>query len=233
VSTAIVVCCDPFYINLHTLLILIDLDNRAAPGGMTGAYGTARTTDYGTGSTGYGTGSTNAGPHDSNMANKLDPRVDSDLDNRGTTYGGTAGTTGAYGTGAGNTYGTTGTTGYGTGSTNAGHHSSNMANKLDPRVDSDMDNRGAYGGSTGTFGTGTSTNAGPHDSNIANKLDPRFDSDLDNRARHEAMAGSSYNNPGPAAKTAGPHGSDMLNKLDPRVDSDLDNSRTIGSQRQY
>jgi hypothetical protein len=27
----------------------------------------------------YGTGSTNAGPHNSNMANKMDPRVDSDL----------------------------------------------------------------------------------------------------------------------------------------------------------
>ena len=27
----------------------------------------------------YGTGSTNAGPHNSNIANKMDPRVDSDL----------------------------------------------------------------------------------------------------------------------------------------------------------
>lgn len=37
-----------------------------------------------TGSSGVmGHGSTNAGPHSSNAANKLDPRVDSDLDNRG------------------------------------------------------------------------------------------------------------------------------------------------------
>ena len=30
----------------------------------------------------YNTRSTNAGPHDSNTANKMDPRVDSDMDNR-------------------------------------------------------------------------------------------------------------------------------------------------------
>lgn len=37
------------------------------------------TNTYGSGMGGYGTGNINAGPHDSKLANKLDPRVDSDL----------------------------------------------------------------------------------------------------------------------------------------------------------
>ncbi|KAF9740266.1 hypothetical protein PMIN06_010411 [Paraphaeosphaeria minitans] len=52
-------------------------------------------------------GSTNYGPHGTNLGNKLDPRFDSDLDNRGTT----------------------------TGSTNIGPHSTNVGNRVDPRVD--------------------------------------------------------------------------------------------------
>ena len=75
--------------------------------------------------------------------------------------------------------------------TSAGPHSSDMGNKMDPRVDSDRDgsNRGmGTGMGTGTgIGTGTgtgagmggmsNTTAGPHGSNAANKLDPRIDSD--------------------------------------------------------
>ena len=45
--------------------------------GMTGAAETGAT-GTGTGTT-SGYGSTNAGPHSSNVANKADPRVDSDL----------------------------------------------------------------------------------------------------------------------------------------------------------
>src|SRR5690606_18954192 len=70
------------------------------------------------------------------------------------------------------------------GSTNAGPHSSNVANKLDPRVDSDRDNRGAHG-------THGSTNAGPHSSNAANKLDPRVDSDRDGRGIGNTTGGIS------------------------------------------
>jgi hypothetical protein len=58
-------------------------------------------------------------------------------------------------------------------STNYGSHSTNTANKLDPRFDSDMDHRGTATGST---------NYGSHSNNVANKLDPRFDSDVDHRA---------------------------------------------------
>jgi len=152
--------------------------------------------------------STNAGPHDSNMANKVDPRADSDRDNRAAynTSSGTANT--AYGSGTG-----TGTGGYGGGSTGtttttAGPHSSNLANKADPRVDSDRDNRAAYNTSSGTANTaygsgtgtgtggygggstGTTTTAGPHSSNLANKVDPRVDSDRDNRAAYNTSSGT-------------------------------------------
>ncbi|KAL6807153.1 hypothetical protein GGI42DRAFT_366817 [Trichoderma sp. SZMC 28013] len=118
--------------------------------GMTGTGGTF---DSSKGSTGFGSTATSgpasktAGVHSSNMANKADPRVDSDLDgsrNMGLRSGGaTAGT----GTGT-DTYGSTNTqsetTGFGTSSTGpasktAGTHSSNLANKADPRVDSDLD----------------------------------------------------------------------------------------------
>jgi len=133
------------------------------------------------------TGSTNAGPHNSNIMNKLDPTVDSDLSGRGNVGGNHA-------VGSGGT--TTSTRGGGfsggiSNSTNAGPHNSNLANKADPRVDSDLDGRGnrhgaAKGGILGasgshaTPGSGTAQNtAGPHNSDLANKLDPRVDSDLD------------------------------------------------------
>jgi hypothetical protein len=106
-------------------------------------------------------------------------------------------------------------------STNHGPHSTNTANKLDPRFDSDMDHRGT---------TTSSTNAGPHTSNFANKLDPRVDSDMDHRANPTSaagMQGAGAGGLGGAGSTnAGPHASNLGNKLDPRVDSDMD--RTTG-----
>ncbi|KXG51803.1 uncharacterized protein PGRI_091960 [Penicillium griseofulvum] len=290
-----------------------DKDNRAAHTDVTGAghgathgttpatgthtstlgssttHGTsgATSTGAGLGSTHGTTGSTNAGPHNSNIANKLDPRVDSDRDNRahhegltgsGTTHG-TSGVTGTHGT-----------TATGTHSTNTGPHSSNIANKVDPRVDSDRDNRAQHGltgastgaglgsthhtAATGTHGTTTSTNAGPHSSNIANKVDPRVDSDRDNRAHHGGLTGAStgaglgstHGTTGTHSSTlgsgtthgtsgvtgtgaglgsthhtaatgthgtttstnAGPHSSNIANKVDPRVDSDRDNRAQHG-----
>jgi len=52
---------------------------------------------------------------------------------------------------------TSGTTGYGNTGTNQGPHNSAMANKLDPRVDSDGDGRaGVEGRNTGNPGYNTS-----------------------------------------------------------------------------
>ncbi|KAJ9269365.1 hypothetical protein DTO212C5_4637 [Paecilomyces variotii] len=165
--------------------------------------------------------STNAGPHGSNTANKVDPRIDSDRDNRAA---GTYGSSNTHGGGSSDTYGSNT---YGSGSSNYGPHDSNTANKLDPRVDSDRDNRatGAYGGSSNTYGSGSS-NYGPHDSNLANKVDPRVDSDRDNRAA--GGYGGSSNAYGSGSSNYGPHDSNLANKADPRVDSDLDNRGTTG-----
>ncbi|RVX73183.1 hypothetical protein B0A52_02310 [Exophiala mesophila] len=242
-----------------------DLDNRNNPTSRTGGLGNTQTTGggYGTSGTtgtsgGYGaTGtsgvggtssaqydnprSANEGPHSSNLANKLDPRVDSDRDGRndptsrtggygqtqtGTTgatgagYGG-AGTTGTTGAGYGSS-GTTGTTGAGYGgagttgttggSTNAGPHSSNLANKLDPRVDSDRDGRndptsrtGGYGQTQGSSGLGSSGVTSGHN------------------AATTGVGGTSggYGND-PRSTNAGPHSSNLGNQVDPRVDSDRD-----------
>jgi len=178
-----------------------DLDGSRTVGtthnaGVTGGY-----TGTGTGIT--GSNSTNAGPHSSNLANKVDPRVDSDRDGShnigGTTHTGTAGYSG---TSAGNQFGTTGTTGGISSSTNAGPHDSNLANKVDPRVDSDLSGSGNRHGATtgGILGT-----SGSH-----------------------ATPGS-----GTAQNTAGPHNADLLNKVDPRVDADLDGSKTFGGNRTH
>lgn len=50
--------------------------------GLTGGHNSGSTGSGLTGrddNTGYGSGSTTAGPHSSNLGNKADPRVDSDL----------------------------------------------------------------------------------------------------------------------------------------------------------
>ncbi|KAJ5225054.1 hypothetical protein N7468_006279 [Penicillium chermesinum] len=148
---------------------------------------------------GYGSQSTNYGPHDSNIANKADPRVDSDLDNTRTSHSQSAApgiaAGGATATGAGReSLQQSRTTG--PASSTAGPHDSNVANKADPRVDSDLDStqRNSTSGTTNTgrdslqesrmTGPASST-AGPHKSNVANKADPRVDSDLDNTHHYE------------------------------------------------
>jgi hypothetical protein len=224
-----------------------DRDGRAA-------YGTAATggtTGVNTGNTytqnQYTSGSTNAGPHNSNLANKLDPRVDSDLDGRAAAHGPTAGYTGVNTAGMNTNTTTTGNHTYGTtGSTNAGPHNTNIGNKLDPRIDSDLDGRAAHhtvgttgtttGAATGGYTTGSANN-GPHNSKLMNKLDPRVDSDRDGRNAFGTTGSAdtttksfeqSQTQSTPTSTTAhgagstnhGPHNSNLLNKLDPRVDSD-------------
>lgn len=169
---------------------------------------------------GYGSSNTTAGPHSSNLGNKADPRVDSDLDgSRGygssTNTGGYGSSTGSGLTGSRDNTGTT--SGYGSSNTTAGPHNSGMMNKADPRVDSDLDGSRGLGssntaGSTGGYGssTGTHGTTGGYGSNTG--------------------TGSGYgdnttSSTGSGSTTAGPHNSNMMNKLDPRVDSDLDGSK--------
>lgn len=207
--------------------------------GTTGAgYGSSGIGSTGTHGTtgGYGTSSTTAGPHSSNVANKLDPRVDSDLDgSRNAGMNQHTNTAGGYGSS------TTGTTGAGYGSsgiggnthsssTTAGPHSSNLANKADPRVDSDLDRSRNAGlnqhtntaggiGSTGTHGTTTGT--GGYGSSTTGTTGA-------------TGSAAEYASPGSGNSTnAGPHNSNLLNKLDPRVDSNLDGSKTTGGNKTY
>jgi hypothetical protein len=186
-----------------------------------------------TGSTGTGfgsstTGSNTAGPHSSNFANKIDPRVDSDMDgsrNAGAAQYGT----GAHNTGAGygNTgNGLTGSTGTGAGydSNTSGPHSSNLANKVDPRVDSDRDGSRNLGASSGTG----------YDNSSYGNTGSGLTGSTHTGAGHTGGSGlTDHHLDGPAPNTAGPHKSDMLNKVDPRIDSDRDGSKTVGGNPQY
>ena len=97
----------------------------------------------GTGSTGSGLtghhGQTTTGPHSSNMENKIDPRVDSDMDGsrnmgaRGSEYG--SGTTGSgYGSG-------TAGSGYGSGTTGTSGKKPGLMDKLNPMKDTDGDGK--------------------------------------------------------------------------------------------
>jgi hypothetical protein len=86
-----------------------------------------------------------------------------------------------------NTAASTGDRFTGPASKSAGPHNSNIANTIDPRVDSDLNNRAQYApgmassgnvhpGATQSYDNPNSTNAGPHSSSVMNKLDPRVDS---------------------------------------------------------
>jgi hypothetical protein len=203
--------------------------------------------------------SSNHGPHDSNVANKVDPRVDSDRDNLATHGSHNTTGLGSNTTGLGSNTTTTGTgstglTGHhgtmggvpqqasthsratGPASSTAGPHENNLANKADPRVDSDLskENSGRFDkdvhkGSIGGAGVI------PISGNAGPTSTKTFEEAQHTGAAGTAGAGSSYNTTGSGLehkKTAGPHKSDIANKLDPRVDSDLDGSKTIGgSQR--
>ncbi|KAI9043632.1 uncharacterized protein KD926_003402 [Aspergillus affinis] len=150
-----------------------------------------------------GPASSTAGPHTSNVANEVDPRVESNISS-GRNFSTHDRTTGP----ASNT---------------AGPHSSNVANEADPRVDSDLDSTGTrnnISSNSRTTGPASST-AGPHSSNVANEADPRVDSDLSN-SRH---ASTHDRTTGPASSTAGPHSSNVANEADPRVDSDMNSAR--------
>ena len=65
------------------LTMCTDGSNRHGHGttgsGLTGGHNTGTGLTGRNDNTGYGAGSTTAGPHSSNLANKADPRVDSDL----------------------------------------------------------------------------------------------------------------------------------------------------------
>lgn len=146
----------------------IGMSNRFDDYTSSGTHGTHGTSGGLTGNTSSGYNTTD-GPHNSNAANKLDPRVDSDRDGSRTT-----GQTG-YGSSTGSGYDNNNSSSYGSGNTGSGSippHNSSLLNKLDPRVDTTNTNTTGSGynsGSTGnnySSGTGnTGTNNHPYSSN--------------------------------------------------------------------
>merc|ERR1712000_366401 len=168
-------------------------------------------------------GSTNHGPHDSNAANKVDPRIDSDRDGRaahGTGLGSSnthstgLGSSNTHSTGLGsNTHGTTGA--YGS-NTTAGPHSSNVANKVDPRVDSDLDGSNRVGAGNTGYGASNTHSTGLGSSNT-------HSTGLGSSNTHGTTGAYGSNTTGTTA-----HNSSMANKLDPRVDSTTGTTGTTG-----
>lgn len=155
------------------------------------------------------------GPHSSDMANRADPRVDSDnsqgYGGQQTLAAGSASNTGGHhhlGRDAG-IVGGTGVAGYEAEKHHHGHHHN------DP----------------------TSTSSGPHSSDMANRADPRVDSDQSKHhfGRDAVVAGTGVgvaehehkkhglfggHHKEPASTTTGPHMSGTANQVDPVVYSD-------------
>lgn len=105
------------------------------PRAVGGALGSSSTGSTGSGLTGSH-GQTTAGPHSSNLGNKVDPRVDSDLD--GSRGVGGRGTTGSgYGS---NTTGI-GSSNYGSGTTGTTGKKPGLMDKLNPMKDTDGDGK--------------------------------------------------------------------------------------------
>ncbi|KAK4463444.1 hypothetical protein QBC42DRAFT_198961 [Cladorrhinum samala] len=150
--------------------------------GSTGTHGIGSTGTHGIGSTGThgefgssGLGSSGTaegihGPHNSRVGNAMDPRVDSDRDGSHTA-GRTAGHNefGTHGVGSTGTHtagthnaGNHFTSGPGPAPHTAGPHSNDMANKLDPRVDSDRDGSKTLGADR-TYQESSLGSRDPHD----------------------------------------------------------------------
>jgi hypothetical protein len=110
------------------------------------------------------------GPHNSRIANALDPRVDSDRDGRAAATGGYAQHQQQPATG----YGQPINQGHG-----VGHQRQHGLHQQDPVYGSSGVGHNTHGGvaNAAMSGPGPAPNtAGPHRSDLLNKLDPRFDS---------------------------------------------------------
>lgn len=118
-----------------------------------------------------------------------------------------------------------------TASTTAGPHSSNLANKADPRVDSDLDGSGTLGNTGYGSGTGLTTGSA-HQGSL--EQDRGLAGGTTATAVGSGLAGHSHSHtfggdpcergeppvPGPHF-TTGPHATDTANRLDPHVASGI------------
>ena len=217
----------------------VDSDHVGSTGNVgSAAHGTTHTgthTGAHTGVTGTHTSSTGysdpTGPHDSHLANKADPRVDSDRVGTAGNYGSATHGATTHGTHTGAHTGThTGVTGTHAGSDPTGPHDSHLANKADPRVDSDR-----YGAAGNVGSAGYSDPTGPHSSHLANQADPRVGGigstthgTTGTTGTHTGLTGTHTTSTG-YSDPRGPHDSHLANKADPRVDSDRVGTATHGT----
>ncbi|BCS07727.1 hypothetical protein AtubIFM55763_005854 [Aspergillus tubingensis] len=134
----------------------------------------------------------------------------------------------ATGTQVGSGITSTGQANTGPARTTAGPHQSDLANKADPRVDSDLNNRAQYAPGATTTGNvhpqatqnvsnPQSSTAGPHKSSLLNKLDPRVNSktgEMSSKSTNatgsgamreptDTTGGAAYQQPNQAATAAG------------------------------
>ncbi|KAF2860192.1 hypothetical protein K470DRAFT_258158 [Piedraia hortae CBS 480.64] len=110
---------------------------------------------------------------------------------------------------------------YGSQSQTAGPHQSDMMNKMDPRVDSDMSRAGTgpaqghhYGRDAGLAAGAGAAGLGAHEIS-KHHGQGAAGQQYDKSSMPYSSQGSQY-----GGTTAGPHQSDLMNKMDPRVDSD-------------
>jgi uncharacterized protein YfiM (DUF2279 family) len=199
----------------------------------------------GLGSSHIGNALTTAGPHSTDLANKADPRVDSDLDGSRTA----GNTTGAYGStgqssmpGAfeshSNPYSTqeidprlgapTTTSGLGSNTTGTGYNTIGQSGITGQSTTGNTDSH--LGRDAATVGTAGAVGEGIHH---------HREKERENLGTSAGVSGTGYrDNTGigntTSNTTTGPHSSSLLNKLDPRVDSNssgtVDNT---GSDRHY
>ncbi|KAJ9638401.1 hypothetical protein H2199_007089 [Coniosporium tulheliwenetii] len=206
-----------------------DLANRADPrvdSDRDGSRGMGST------STGAGYGSTTSGPHSS------------DLDHDGSRLAGGATTGAGYGsttglinkakemlTGGGKSHDDTTSSSYDStsrstiGHDTSGPHSSSLANRADPRVDSDRDGSRVVGTGTTSTGYDSSTTGGI---GLQHRGDDRDSALADANVRARAAIAENLSHSGsraePTAQTSTPritepHRSEMMNRMDPRIDS--------------
>jgi len=189
-----------------------------------------RSGDYESTETGGGGSNVNAGPHDSKMANKLDPRVDSDMDNRAAR---------------------------GTGDTNP-QQSSNAPSNPSRGVDNHETSEDDYNKATqektaksqpqpGSYGSNTmaneeshSTSTQEHKSHSATSHAMPCQTNLQNEEGFEnrgepnfggnAAGGSSYASGGQQQPSRAQNDDPVKNKLDPRV-TRSSGQANVGNQR--
>jgi hypothetical protein len=165
-----------------------DYDTRGQAGmgstGMnTGAYNSnIRAGDYKAGPNTYGSSGTGGypsskGPHESDMTNRMDPRVDSSTGQTGSytsNYGntGSTGQTSSYGTAGNNT-----SPAYNTRSgANTGSNVGQMESRGESATQQDFGGAAAGSSSYNAPEKGRRRSSGPHSINLLNKLDPRVKS---------------------------------------------------------